>query len=131
MGARPIPQEKIPVPHIETMVDTFYAKVREDEVLGPIFERRIEDWPLHLERMVLFWRAVLRSEPTFKISERGAPPILHQRIVELEAMHFDRWLGLFRDVVDQTYPEPHAQRVREAARRIANALSRHLPRESS
>ncbi len=130
MGARPT-QEKIPVPHIEEMVNTFYAKIRQDDVLGPIFERRVEDWPLHLERMVLFWRAVLRSEPTFRISERGAPPILHQRIAELEAAHFDRWLSIFCDVVDQTYTAPHARRVRDAASRIANALSLHLPREAS
>ena len=33
---------------IERLVRGFYAKVRDDAVLGPIFEARIQDWEPHL-----------------------------------------------------------------------------------
>lgn len=112
--------------HIERMVHTFYASVRADEELGPIFDRRIDDWPRHLDRMVAFWRAVLRSEPTFGVSERGSPPILHRRIGELELRHFDRWLDLFGRTVDQVYDPDEAAYVKRAAQRIARSLSAHL-----
>ena len=29
---------------IRTLVDAFYARIRADDVLGPIFEREISDW---------------------------------------------------------------------------------------
>lgn len=120
-------QESFAVEAIEEMVHEFYGRIQEDEVLGPIFDRRIDDWPEHLERMVRFWRAVLRSEPLFKPGPRGGPPILHRQIEELERHHFGRWLGLFEEVVVGIYPEDEAYYVVSCAHRIAGALSSHLP----
>jgi hemoglobin len=120
-------REDFPVEKIERMVHDFYGKIRDDDVLGPIFDSRIEDWPIHLARMVSFWRGVLRSEPTFVPSERGAPPSLHRGIEELERAHFARWLSLFGEVADATYDVHAATVVKGAAARIASALSRHLP----
>lgn len=120
------PRERFAVERIERMVHTFYGKVRQDPELGPIFEQRIEEWPRHLTRMVGFWRAVLRSEPTFAVSERGSPPTLHRRIEGLRPAHFERWLALFGEVADATYDPEEAEAVKGAARRIAASLSRHL-----
>ncbi|MFT5429507.1 MAG: hemoglobin [Myxococcota bacterium] len=120
-------REHFPVDRIEHMVHTFYGRVREDEVLGPIFASRITDWPHHLGRMVQFWRAVLRSEAAFSMSERGSPPVLHRQIDELARPHFKQWLGLFFTVVDETYHPDDAVEVKAAAQRIAGSLSRHLP----
>lgn len=119
-------EELFPIRAIEQMVEEFYGRIRQDDVLGPIFERRIDDWPRHLARMTSFWRAVLRSEPTYSRSPRGAPPELHRRISELRKHHFQRWLRLFGEVVEEVYvPEAHG-RVKDAASRIAASLSRHL-----
>ncbi len=120
------PRDRFAVERIERMVHAFYGKVRLDPELGPIFERRIDEWPRHLSRMVSFWRAVLRSEPTFSTSERGAPPTLHRRIEELSPAHFERWLTLFGEVADTTYEPKEAEVVKQAAGRIAASLSRHL-----
>ena len=40
---------------IERLVRGFYARIREDELLGPIFAARIADWEPHLQRMFAFW----------------------------------------------------------------------------
>ncbi len=49
---------------IEQIVHRFYSKVRDDEVLGPIFEREIsEDWDHHLVKMCNFWTAVMFAKP--------------------------------------------------------------------
>lgn len=119
-------RDRFAVEQIERMVHEFYGRVRTDPVLGPIFERRIQDWPHHLDRMVGFWRAVLRSEPTFTASERGAPPLLHRQIEELELAQFGRWLELFGDVVAGIFGPDEASEVNAAAQRIAVALSRHI-----
>jgi hemoglobin len=118
-----------PVPQIEQMVHQFYGRIREDQILGPIFARRIHDWPVHLSRMVLFWRAVLRAERGFVMSPKGSPPILHRQIEELERVHFARWLALFGEVVNDLFSPDAAAEVKHAAARIADSLGRHLPDE--
>lgn len=124
-------RERFSVTDINLMVHTFYAQVREDDALGPIFDRRIDSWPEHLERMVFFWRAVLRSEPTFTMSERGAPPVLHWSMEEVERHHYQRWLTLFSEVVEGIYEPDDAEQVFAAASRIAEAFSRYLPADAN
>jgi len=120
-GAAPFAVERI-----TRLVHTFYGRVQDDALLGPVFAKRIEDWGPHLERMVLFWRAVLRAERTFTVSPRGGPPTLHRAIDELSLAHFERWLALFGEVADLVFEEGPAEIVKEAAGRIAFSLSRHL-----
>src|SRR3546814_3747930 len=43
---------------IEDLVHRFYARVREDALLGPVFEERVADWGSHLQRMCSFWSSV-------------------------------------------------------------------------
>jgi hemoglobin len=118
--------ERFSIEEIEEMVHRFYARVQEDDLLGPVFNERIVSWPPHLERMVLFWRAVLRSERTFTASPRGGPHALHRSIGELSRAHFERWLALFAEVVDEVYEPRAAEEVKQAAANIGVGLSRHL-----
>lgn len=111
------------LPAIHEMVHTFYARVREDSFIGPVFDARIDDWDHHLGRMVSFWRSILRVEPDYKPSPRGGPPQLHRRIVELEAAHYERWLELFDEVTLEVFPADDAVLVQARARRIAAVLS--------
>ena len=111
---------------IEDLVDTFYGSVRRDPLIGPIFNARIEDWDIHLGRMNLFWRTVLRAEPGFRSSSRGDPAVLHRLIEELEPSHFERWLKLFREACSRVLPPAAAEHVSMRAGRIAVALSAHL-----
>jgi hemoglobin len=52
---------------IETFVNNFYDKVRENELLAPVFNSKIpsENWPAHLQRMYAFWNAILFAEKGF------------------------------------------------------------------
>ena len=43
---------------IERLVRGFYAKVRSDPMLAPVFEARISDWEPHLQQMCAFWSSV-------------------------------------------------------------------------
>ena len=120
-------EESFPIGTIEKMVHNFYADVQADALLGPIFEERISDWPVHLERMVQFWRTVLRSESVFKPSKRGGPPQLHRQLPGLRREHYFHWLALFGRVVDAIYPEAESVYVKGCAIRIAQSLSQDLP----
>ena len=104
---------------ISEMVERFYTSIRADDLLGPIFAERIGNWPVHLERMKLFWRSVLHNSGEFS----GNPMARHISIPDLEEAHFNRWLQLF-------YANLHSMNaglqavslVGERARMIAESL---------
>lgn len=107
---------------IERLVSTFYARVREDAALGPIFEERVSDWPRHLERMNTFWRSVLRAEPGYR-PERGTPQEIHRSLERATLAHYDRWLELFDDVAREVFEPWAADHLLARARRMAGVLS--------
>tara|TARA_R110000751_G_scaffold2018_14_gene9828 strand:- start:50387 stop:50866 length:480 start_codon:yes stop_codon:yes gene_type:complete len=104
---------------VSLMVERFYANVREDELLAPIFAERISDWPQHLERMKAFWRSILFNSGEFS----GNPMAKHMAIAGLEQSHFVRWLELFYATLDALGPQPKGVAlVAERARSIADSL---------
>jgi hemoglobin len=104
---------------IAQVVHGFYAKVRADAVLGPIFAAQIADdaWPDHLERMVAFWGAVALMSGGY----HGRPMQAHARL-PVKAAHFDRWLDLFRATAREIGPPEAATHLIERAERIAQSL---------
>jgi len=84
---------------IRLLVDTFYGKIRENALLGPIFDGVIRDrWPEHLEKMYRFWQTVLLGEHTYY----GSPFPPHAQL-PVEQLHFDTWLGLWHGTVDEHF----------------------------
>jgi len=103
---------------ISNLVDNFYARVREDSALGPIFDARVKDWGEHLDRMKRFWRSVLFSSGEFL----GNPMIKHVVIPGLDRTLFDRWLLLFGQILDELGDEAAREHVHSRARMIAASL---------
>ena len=103
---------------LTALVYRFYARVRADEVLGPIFETRIVDWAPHLDRMVAFWSSVALMTGRY----HGAPMPAHVGL-PIEWEHFDRWLDLFRETAAETCPAEGAAHVIACAERIARSLN--------
>ncbi len=100
---------------IKSMVDTFYGKVRQDELLGGIFDGIIQDrWPEHLEKMYRFWQTVLLEEHTYYGSP--FPPHLRMPVTEV---HFERWKSLFNETVDALFDGEKAERAKWQGSRMA------------
>ena len=105
--------------YISSFVERFYGKIRQDDLLGPIFNERIADWGEHLGRMKRFWRSVLHNSGEFS----GNPMIKHIVIPGLEERHFAHWLGLFYETLRELQPTDEAtQLVGARARMIADSL---------
>ncbi len=101
--------------HIRTLVDTFYAQVRIDPLLGGIFNGVIGDrWPQHLEKMYTFWGTILINEASYS----GAPFRPHAQL-PVQQLHFDRWLDLFHGTVDSLFSGPVADLAHMNAERMA------------
>lgn len=109
---------------IAELVDTFYGKVRDDQLLGPIFSRTIgTDWEPHLEKMKAFWASVLLASRTYK----GNPMIAHLQLPHLIPQHFERWLQLWREAASslcsQTVAALFVRRAEMIAERFLQAIS--------
>ncbi len=72
------------------LLKTFYADVRQDAVIGPIFNARIHDWPAHLEKIGDFW-ALQTGGPSAYSGGFGRAHLP----LGLEPVHFEHWLGLW------------------------------------
>ena len=104
---------------LAVLVDRFYAKVREDEVLGPVFNSAIADWPEHLEKLTAFWSSVMLTTARYK----GQPMVAHMKHkATIEPSMFDRWLGLWSETAQETLTKPAAAAIIAKAERIAESL---------
>lgn len=104
---------------IARLVPAFYDRVREDAVLGPIFDGAIHDWPHHLEKLEAFWSSVLLTSGRYK----GQPMIAHVRHEQhMTRENFARWLALWRQTSDALLAPEKAALFQEKADRIAESL---------
>lgn len=100
---------------IKLLVDNFYDKIREDDLLKDIFNNVIQDrWPVHLEKMYHFWQTILLNEHTYF----GSPFVPHAEL-PVEKSHFDRWMKLFIETVDEYFIGEKAERAKWQADRMA------------
>ncbi len=99
---------------INDLVDRFYAKVRLDPEIGPIFNAAIDDWPAHLSLLKDFWSTVLLTERRYK----GDPLAKHLEL-SLDPQHFARWLALFEETAREVMEPQHAEIVVAKSHRIA------------
>lgn len=107
---------------IVALVDTFYARVRADARLGPIFDEVAAiDWATHLPRMYDFWETVLFGGSAYHGNPLAAHLALAAR-TPLGAAEFAQWLRLFDQSVDELFAGPLATDVKLRAARIADAL---------
>lgn len=105
---------------IHTLVHAFYAKVRTDPALGPIFNRAIaaDEWPPHLAKMCDFWSSVTLMTGRFK----GSPMSAHVAVPDIGSAHFARWLRLFGETASEICPPKAADLFRAKADMIARSL---------
>src|SRR5690554_2801087 len=109
--------------NISTMVYTFYARVRRHETLGPVFNDRLEGrWKMHQENMVDFWSNVLLRTGRYF----GNPLVKHRKVSAIERGHFDEWLELFRETLEDIYTPETGEVIHLAARRMASGLTHGL-----
>ncbi|HVJ78601.1 MAG TPA: group III truncated hemoglobin [Hyphomicrobium sp.] len=104
---------------IGELVDQFYAKVRQDDILGPVFESRIDNWDEHLTKLRAFWSSVVLMTGRYK----GQPMPVHAAISEITDAHFERWLSLFAETAKAVCPPEAAALFIDRSRRIAQSLS--------
>lgn len=105
---------------LRRLVERFYAKVRSDALLGPVFEGAVEDWPEHLDRLQSFWSSVMLTSGRYK----GRPLPAHlRRGAAMTPERFNRWLALWKETTSELFTAEAAAALQLKASRIAESLS--------
>lgn len=104
---------------ISALVDSFYARIRRDERLGPIFNGAIHDWDAHMPTMKAFWSSVALNTGRYS----GKPVPAHMKLKGIEKTDFQIWLGLFYKTLEDIAPSEAAiTYFMQRAERIAASL---------
>ena len=103
---------------IRRLVDEFYARVRDDAALDPVFANAIKDWEPHLATMRDFWSSVMLTSGRYK----GNPVIKHRQVEGISYEMFERWLALFDETARALFEPALAAVFNAKAARIAESL---------
>jgi len=111
---------------IKELVDCFYSRVREDDLLGPVFAAAVgENWEEHLAKMSDFWSTVVLVSRRYK----GNPMQVRMELPRLTQSHFERWLSLWRITTSELLGESHAEifvsKAEFMAERLLSAVDLH------
>jgi len=119
---------RIPVTEtqIDRVVSRFYARVRADPSLGPVFRAHVSDWTVHEEKIGRFWRNALLLQRCYD----GNPMQVHMAAGNVKSQHFPVWLSLFDKVLEQELPQLLARSWSAIAHRIGRGLSYGLPQDN-
>jgi hemoglobin len=108
---------------VSKLVRSFYDKVRQDIILGPIFNSIITDWESHLELLTDFWETQL----FLKRKYHGNPIKAHNDVDEkmryaITPEHFGFWLNLWFETIDELFIGDTAFIAKNRARQMNTML---------
>lgn len=103
--------------NLRELVGRFYGAVRQDEMIGPVFNAAIEDWDHHLDHIAQFWASGLLGVGRFT----GRPMAAHMRHPITPEM-FDRWLAHWARATDELYVPQIAKGLQAKAGRIGESF---------
>ncbi len=106
---------------IQVLVNSFYSKARKDKLLGPVFEEMIDDWESHLPTMYNFWEKVLLGTGDYQ----GNPFQKHIKL-HIVKKHFNVWIELFFQTVDDNFFGVFAKKSKRLATNISETFQHRL-----
>lgn len=107
---------------ISDLVNSFYAKIRQDELLGPIFNSHISEdkWTEHLVKLADFWETNLFGVARFKGSPTQKHIIVDKNLnYSIEQKHFGKWLNLWFETIDELFYGEYADKAKNSARKMS------------
>ena len=104
-------------PALLKLLRYFYADVRQQAEIAPIFAAHIEDWPAHLEKIADFWSGITGGPRLYG----GGMPWKHLPL-RLEERHFAAWLDLWRRHCRAHLPPAEAEELIAAAETLGQRL---------
>lgn len=111
---------------IERLVDFFYEKIKADERISFFFSKVVKvNWERHLPLMCNFWENVL----FYTGSYQGNPLVTHRALHArhpTSSIHFDIWIKLFDETVDEYFEGENAEKIKQHAKAIATVMQQKM-----
>jgi hemoglobin len=101
------------------LVDRFYQKVNSDSLLAPVFAHL--DWPKHLPTMYNFWSSMMFGDQSYQ-----GNPFQKHIALPIEGKHFEQWLKLFIETIDENFAGDKALEIKQRAQSIAQVFQHKL-----
>lgn len=117
----PAPCDGITIERIREMVELFYRRTQQDEMLGPIFEEIVEDWDAHYEKMTRFW-----SSATLHAGTYSGRPIEAHKFGGLTIAHFERWVEMFTKAVGDVFSKNDAAIFTDLGQKMASNIAMRI-----
>ena len=102
-------------------IEAFYTEIRQDELLGPIFNEMITNWDKHIRKIAVFWKSHLKEPGLYK----GNPLEIHRRLHSKSPFteeQFVRWLGLFEQVAKDYFVGDDLKSIKQKSCMIGGTL---------
>lgn len=119
---------------IKILVNSFYDKVKQDATIRHFFTEVVKvDWDKHLPVMYRFWENIVFHTGSYT----GNPMEVHQQLhnkCPMHKFHFERWIELFNETVDELFEGEKAFQIKQRALSIATVIQikiADMPREES
>ncbi|MCU4156337.1 group III truncated hemoglobin [Carboxylicivirga sp. A043] len=115
---------------IELLVRQFYSKIQIDDLLGPFFNKMIPneiEWEKHYQLLTDFWELNLMEVKGFD----GNPAKAHHGVDKafkqsITTKHFDRWVELWTETIDQLYEGEMAEKAKMRAQNMAKGMYKKI-----
>lgn len=114
---------------IQILVNSFYEKVKLSEIGFFFNEIAKVNWEKHLPKMYIFWESVLFATVKFDGNPMGAHFPIND-IVPMEKKHFDTWLKLWKQTVDEHFSGEIADSAKNKAENISKLMSYKMETET-
>jgi len=115
-------KELLTIDDVKALVDVFYSKIKNDKLLAPIFNERINDrWSEHLQKMYTFWQTTLLGEHTYF----GSPFPPHAKL-PVDNRHFKQWMSLFIETVNELFTGDKAEEAKWRAAKMAEMFEHKI-----
>ena len=105
------------------LVKTFYEKLFADELLQTIFidvaKIKLEE---HLPILVDFWDSILLDGDSYRRNQMEKHTELNKKF-RLEKQHFDQWIFLWNQTIDELFIGEKAEHAKFRAKSIADIMS--------
>lgn len=100
---------------IRLLVESFYKIATEDPIIGPVFSKHVkeEEWPNHIDRITDFWNSAI-----FLTREYIGNPFAKHIPLDLDAQHFQQWLEIFNQTIDDNFKGDIADDIKTRASKM-------------
>jgi len=83
------------------------------------------DWDHHIPIITDFWETILLDNPVYKNNAMAVHYALSRKVA-LQEEHFNRWLQLFSETMDELYKGKTAELAKTRAKSIAGLMQHKM-----